>query len=1227
MRWMATSLMMCACVQAAAGQTQPATQQQPVTAPAATAASAGTVKGTIKGTVKAGGIPLPGVGVTATNTQTGKKYATTTDINGAFTMAIPQDGHYTVTAELAAFATETKEIEIGGGATGTEQVAEFGLQLASRAPQHAPAQTAVAQNHAPGQGAGVPAQRPQGLGGMAGRGGTRAGATGQGRGLQSLNVTGDSEDLTDVSGGGANLGAQLPTMGGLGDSDSAASDSVAVSGQIGQTNGLAGFSEDEIRNRIQDAMMNAQRQGVPPGSMNTAVAGALGGMMGGGGFGGPGGGGPGGGGFGGGGFGGGGFGGPGGGGGGRGGRGGGGGRGYNPAQPHGTFAYTGSNNALNANTFSVTGIPTPKPDLSTNTLIASFTVSPYVPGLTKPNPRQFMFLSVQETRNTTPTLSQALVPTEAEKLGDLSSAGATVYDPNTGNPYGATNCNPALLQINPNPTACIPQNEISAAGQALLNYYPLPNITATGTRYNYQTNLTGSSHSSQISARYNRSFGSAPARGGRGGFGGGNFGGGGARGGRTQNAPLVLRQSIAENFAYSHSARAFPSFSPLLAGKSETEGYSLSSMYTLSYGRLNNSATVLWSRSHSLGSNLFTNSAANPAVAAGVFVADPTVYNNPFYYGVPSVSITGGYQGLSDQTPSDSIRQTISFSDSLSYRFKKHNMRFGVDVRRLHSDSIGGNGVLGSFQFSGFATESKAQQACVPNQDPTNPTCTFGAEGSAVADLLLGLPQQTTVTAGLNKTYLRANVLDWYVDDDFRVKPNITIRAGLRWEYFSPYVEKYNRLTNLVESNDFATVTQVCATAAAGCTQGSPRSLVNPDRTMYAPRFGIAWSPKLKFTKQMVVRAGYGINYNTGQYASFAQSLAYQQPFSITQTNTRSSVASPTTCTMANMTLENGFNCSTQTTQSNYAVNPNYRLGMVQVWNVDIQKQLPMGIVFNIGYNGAKGGNLDIVRAPNRNALGIVNPAYGQFQYEDSLGAQHSNALAINARKRMQKGMSLQATYTYSHSIDNASSVGGSASSIAQNDKDLDAERSNSSFDVRHLLLGNWVTELPFGPNRAFFNKGGIWSRIMDGYSLSGTFQFASGTFQTPSYSGTAAEIAAGASGSLRPDLVPGQKIKGAGTLKNWFNTAAFVAPAAGTYGNASRNSIELPGTVSVNASLSRTVTLGDTRSLELRMTAANVFNTVQYAGVQTQINSTTFGQITSAAAMRSFQYVARFRF
>ena len=564
---------------------------------------------------------------------------------------------------------------------------------------------------------------------------------------------------------------------------------------------------------------------------------------------------------------------------------------------------------------------------------------------------------------------------------------------------------------------------------------------------------------------------------------------------------------------------------PQLGGHSESDGYSFSSGYTIGYGRFNNSLTVGWNRSRSLTSNYFTNGAANPALTAGIHVGNSTIYNNPFYYGVPSLSITGGLSGLSNTSPVSSVNQTISLSENARWRRKTHNLQFGFDFRRIHADSIGTGGDLGSFTFSGFATENPLLQSCNPSTDAQG--CReYAGSGSSIADFLIGLPQNSNITAGLNKIYLRGNSWDWFATDDWRARANVSFQFGMRWEYFSPYSEKYNRLVNLNVAGigGSLAVSTVCATAApagspaGACAAVQPGSLVKPDKALFSPRIAIAWTPRLKFTKNIVVRSSYGINYNTGQYSRFANSLAFQQPFSVTQKNVQSSNGTNSGCTLANMTLTNGFGCDTQVTQSSYAVDPNYRLGMVQVYNLGIQKTLPQGVVLNIDYTGSHANNLDMLRAPNRTASSLILPSVGQFNYEDSLGYLRSNSLLVNFRERMHKGVSLGGTYKYSHSIDDASSVGGSGNSIAQDDQDLNAEESNSSFDQRHSLTGNYLLEPPIGPNRAFLNKGGFWSHALDGFRISGAFTFATGGFATPSYSLTAQEIASGAPSSLRPN-------------------------------------------------------------------------------------------------------------
>ena len=378
------------------------------------------------------------------------------------------------------------------------------------------------------------------------------------------------------------------------------------------------------------------------------------------------------------------------------------------------------------------------------------------------------------------------------------------------------------------------------------------------------------------------------------------------------------------------------------------------------------------------------------------------------------------------------------------------------------------------------------------------------------------------------------------MQDDWRLLANVTVNFGLRYEYFSPLVEKYNRLVNLDHDASFTNYAQVLP-GGTGTISGAafPRSLINPDRNLYSPRIGIAWRPKQ--LKNTIVRAGYGINFNTGQYNTFANSLSYQPPFAVAQSNVSSSQGCAAFLT--GFTLTNAFNCNKAGILSNtFAVNRDYRLGLVQVPNVDIQHQFPLGIIVNVGYNAAFGGNLDLRRSPNRSLSGTTGNT-NSIVYEDSIGESRFHALSINARKRLQKGISLQATYQYGHSIDDASSVNGAGNNtVPQNDQRIDLEFGNSTFDVRHRLTGNFVTELPFGQGRLFFKTGRM-SHALDGVFLSGDYTLATGSYATPQYNNSVAQAAAGNNFTLRPDRVFSQAIAGPGLLRNWFNKSAFVAP------------------------------------------------------------------------------------
>jgi hypothetical protein len=727
----------------------------------------------------------------------------------------------------------------------------------------------------------------------------------------------------------------------------------------------------------------------------------------------------------------------------------------------------------------------------------------------------------------------------------------------------------------------------------LLQYFPEPNLP--GVTQNYHLLSTAQSNTTQAGVRYMRGLGANATQPGARGMGG--FGGGGRRSGQSQG----LRQSVNFNYNWSHSASDNVNIFPELGGKTSSGSNSLQAGYTVGYHKVTNILNLSWNRNNSQVTNYFTNG-VDIATGLGIFGPDGNpLSTRPINYGVPNITLSN-FAGLSEQQPSFLLSQTNSASETLSWIHGKHNLRFGGDYRRVHRDFLGGSNSTGTFYFTGYYT------------------------GSALGDFLLGEPLETSIDAAVNQSYLRENVFDLYATDDWRVLSNLTFVYGIRYEFFAPFTEKYGHLA-MVDTNagaGFTDLAEVQAGAVGPYSGKLPDSLVHPFRVGFAPRFGLA----LRLPKQTVIRGGYGLNYTNSQYSTFASTMAYQPPFANEQTNIATNeCGSPTD---ACLTFANGFPSPDIT--GSYALDPGYRLPYVQVWNADIQKTLPWGVVLNAGYNGSKGNNLDVTIAPRRTPSSPnTDSSNAIFNYEESVGFSRFNAGTLRVNKRLSNGVALGANYQYSHSIDDAGALGGTSTVVAQNWQNILAEEGNSSIDQRHRVTGTYLFELPFGKDKRWLTVGKP-SHIFEGLSVSGSFTFATGTPLTPNYAAAISDVIHGTAGTLRPDRVPNvSPATGAGTARKWFNTAAFTQPASDAFGNAfgnvSRNSISGPGTIQNNMTLSKTLQLGETRSMEFRASANNVFNTVQYVGVDTNLNSPSAGQVTSAAAMRQFTFLARFRF
>jgi outer membrane receptor protein involved in Fe transport len=837
---------------------------------------------------------------------------------------------------------------------------------------------------------------------------------------------------------------------------------------------------------------------------------------------------------------------------------------------------------MDARPYSLTGLELPRADYNQARFGANVGGPLNIPKIFNGGNKTFFFVGWSGTRGSSPYDAFSTVPTSAERTGDFSALAAPVYDPATGQQF----------QFNGQPNVMSP-SVITPQAQALLNYIPLPNLPGATQNFHYVT--SAESNSDSVSLRLIHNFGAAPAQGNRV-IGGGRGGGGGRRGPRNN-----LNMGMSWSRSTSDIIGPFPS----LAGGTGTQGLNANAAWVYGKGRVTNNLRFNYNHSHVSVTNLYS---TVTDVAAAAQIAG--VSTNPFDWGIPGIGFTS-FSGLNDPTTRRQLNQTYTVSDNVIWNHGKHNWRFGGDYRRILQSFHSARNAAGSFTFTGFAT------ALYVNGQQQQGT------GSDFADFLLGLPQQSSIQFGTNAYNFRANSYDFFAQDDWRIRANLSLNLGIRYEYNGPYTEVKNQIANLDVAPGFTAAVPVEPGQTGPAFGVFPASLIQPDRNNFAPRLGLAWKP----LKQTVVRAGYGINYNLAQYGTVIQNFAFQPPFAETATNT----ATPSNF----LNLANAFpDLAPGTVTNNFAVDPNYRLGYVQVWNLDVQRELRGGIVMNVDYNGSKGTRLDTERA-------LLITGLQPFTYESSAGNSVFHSGSLRFRKRMAKGLGLSGTYIYSKSIDDASSIGGGGVVVAQNAFDIAADRGLSSFDQRHKFTGNWIYDLPFGENRRFAQKGAA-SHILGGWQWSGDFTVASGLPYTIRVLGGTLDIQRGVSGSLRANLVSGESMRvGNPTTKEWFNTAAFcqpettannptatcVNPSDSTFGDAGRNILEGPGQVTLDISLNKTIQIKEFRALDLRITANNIFNMVNFSSLGTTVNSTTFGEVTGVGTMRRVTVQARFRF
>jgi hypothetical protein len=539
-----------------------------------------------------------------------------------------------------------------------------------------------------------------------------------------------------------------------------------------------------------------------------------------------------------------------------------------------------------------------------------------------------------------------------------------------------------------------------------------------------------------------------------------------------------------------------------------------------------------------------------------------------------------GFMTLENNQQTVEAGNSFSFIDNLAIVRGRHNLKFGGETRRI--------------------------QVNVGEGDTT--TISFTSR----PDFIANRPNSFAITPfpvlGGRRWYHYG-----YGQDDFKIRPNLTLNLGVRYEYYSVAHEVKGRA-------------RVFDLACNGfCPAGSPWYF--PDRNNFGPRLGLAWAPKL-FKDRTVIRAGYGMFYGPGQVDDgFAALDSAAERISLDRTQA-ANLSYPIAPFLALARTVGATPRALQRDRSDlYSEN----------YSLTIQQNLPGDLVAQVGYIGGQGHHLFA-----RGFVNVINPATGQrplpafsrIDIKANVGNSNFHGLQFSLHRQMRSGLLIGAQYMWSHSI-NDNSVGGGEAAAAQNVNNRAAERANSAQDIRHTLTTNFIWELPFGRGRRFLQEG-VAEKVFGGWALNGITQARTGRQLTVSVTRSSGDLPDGNNSGQRPDVVPGVSLKPAKqTTDSWVNLAAFAVPPKGRWGTAGRSLLTGPGLVQFDLNLSKSFPFGEKRDIEFRWELYNAFNRAQYGDPALNISTpATFGRITAplnrnygTGTNRQMQFALRLNF
>lgn len=574
----------------------------------------------------------------------------------------------------------------------------------------------------------------------------------------------------------------------------------------------------------------------------------------------------------------------------------------------------------------------------------------------------------------------------------------------------------------------------------------------------------------------------------------------------------------------------------------------------------------------------------------------PDVPNNT---GIPNTAITG-YSTLGGPTnlPQNRWDTTYAYVDTLSVQKGTHSLKFGAEFRPFDTNFTFVSDVVGVLKFSANAVA------------PTS--------GYALADVLLGYPTSTSNDPVAPPIYGRTYGLYFFAQDDWKITKNFTLNYGLRWEYNSPYRDAQNRLSTI----DLVT--------GGVDVQGAPgvgSTLYKSSWKKFGPRLGFAYSPF--GDSKTVIRGGGGVFYDNTITFNGLPIVTSNPPYRAPATYTSS--------LLAPITLANPFPLGSPSGYPTIAgIQNNYTTPDVYEWSMDIQRQLPGDILFDVGYIGSKGTHLPLEIDPNEPLPGPGTtaqvqarrpyPQWGNMTFLESANFSDYNSLQIKVEKHASNNLAFLFSETYAKSIDagpQAGSTSNSSSGIPQNSYDWYAEKGLSDYNQKDRTVLSIIGQSPFGKNQHWITSG-PGSFLLGGWQLSSIFTFSTGRPWTPRYAGN---ISNTTQGDDRPNVVAGcNPYAGFQTVKAWVNPACFSEPVD-AFGDLGRNSLIGPNLIDLDFALDRDFTLTERIHLQFRAESFNMLNHPNFNLPTSGVDSGAFASLTSAMDPRENQFALKLVF